>query len=286
MRPVKVRHGVQGAAPQYGHPARFAIKRTHHFQYCRCSSSGRKTVVHSVVPSGASTNLITSPPTRFSQRKRAAGPLSRSPTHVSLHRRQRPVREIHSASRDRVRLAGWVLAEIDQRTLDLSGQRERLQALDDEIEQARRPSILLHQMNGNGQHRIHTARLLGFPMLWAVTDQYTLPILTWPDGLVPVHKAVPAVQPEHEERLPEPGRGALFPPVTPGLAILGDRVVSQRPASAFVQPRPCRRVVDAHVLNGNRAPPALPRGRPSGAAFPSAAVSGAPRARRSTRSPP
>ena len=37
------------------------------------------------------------------------------------------------------------------------------------------PAGPLYQISGNGQHRIHTARLLGFPMLWALTSQYTLP---------------------------------------------------------------------------------------------------------------
>jgi hypothetical protein len=37
------------------------------------------------------------------------------------------------------------------------------------------PAGPLYEMGGNGQHRIHTARLLGFPMLWAIIDQFTLP---------------------------------------------------------------------------------------------------------------
>lgn len=37
------------------------------------------------------------------------------------------------------------------------------------------PAGPMYEIHSNGMHRMHTARLLGFPFLWAIVDQYTLP---------------------------------------------------------------------------------------------------------------
>jgi hypothetical protein len=37
------------------------------------------------------------------------------------------------------------------------------------------PAGPLYELHSNGMHRMHTARLLGFPLLWAVVEQFTLP---------------------------------------------------------------------------------------------------------------
>lgn len=37
------------------------------------------------------------------------------------------------------------------------------------------PAGAMNEIHSNGMHRMHTARLLGFPLLWAIVDQYTLP---------------------------------------------------------------------------------------------------------------
>jgi hypothetical protein len=44
------------------------------------------------------------------------------------------------------------------------------------------PAGPLYELGDNGMHRIHTARMLGFPLLWAEVTQYALPLkITWWD---------------------------------------------------------------------------------------------------------